>query len=246
MVAEINYAILSSHRSGSTLLCNLLSQTGVAGKPGEYFSHWRGRSLDNFTLTDYPAYIDYVVESSRTPNSVFGMKMMAGDDGFSGILQRLETVPDYKALSDPEKIRTFFPNIKFIYLTRRNKVAQAVSWWKAAQSDHYHTSVGEDTPDFEMKYDADAITHLFQEAVMEECAHQAFLTKMNAIPLTIVYEDYIQDMPATIARIIDFLGIEDDYTFHPPQIKQMADDITAEWIERYRKELQANWQNIRW
>lgn len=244
--AKITYAILSSHRTGSSLLCTLLTQTGVAGKPNEYFSHWRGRSYNHYDLSDYPAYIKRIVAERQTSNSVFGMKMMAGEDGFAGILHRLETVPAYAGLTDPEKIRTFFPNCKFIYLTRRNKVAQAVSWWKAVQTDYYHTVGDQPASDIPIKYDFDAIRHLFTEATIQECAHQAFLDKMRAVPLTFVYEDFIQNQPETVTRILNFLGIDDAYIFQPSSLRQMADATSQAWIERFRIELQADWENKRW
>ncbi len=244
--ARINYAILSSHRSGSTLLCTLLSQTDIIGKPGEYFSHWNDCSHKDYDITNYPEYIQGVVDDTQTSNGVFGMKMMAGVDGFQGILNRLETFPEYNHLSNPEKIRTFFPNIKFIYLTRRNKVAQAISWWKAVQNNHYHSFEDIAAPDMELEYNFEAITHLFKEATIEECAHQALLESMDAIPLTIVYEDYIQDMPGTIERVKNFLEIEGDYSYETPSLVKMADALTDEWAERYRIELQADWQNKRW
>jgi len=243
---EICYALLCSHRSGSTLLSNLLSQTEVAGKPGEFFSHWNGRSYKNFDFTDYPAYINRVLQESRTSNGVFGVKVMTAMDGFQGVLQKLEAFPTYEKLSDTEKIRTFFPNIKFVYLTRRNKVHQAISWWKAAQNDHYHTTETASMPDTPLEYNFDAITHLLKEVSMEECAHQEFLAMMDAVPLTVVYEDFIQDMEGTVQRIIDFLGIKEDYTYLEPKIFKMADDLTEEWAQRYRKEVQDGWQNVRW
>lgn len=247
MPAQINYAILSSHRSGSSLLCNLLSQTEVAGKPGEYFSHWNNTAFKNYNLSDYPAYIHRITGEMKTANDVFGVKAMPGvDDGFQGLLKRLEAFPKYKTLANPEKVRIFFPNIKFIYLTRRNKVAQAISWWKAAQNNHYHSTDSQSMPDTELEYNFDAITHLLKEIMSEESAHQAFLSMMKAIPLTLVYEDFVQDMRGTVQKILDFLGIEDEYTFNEPTLYKMADSTTEAWLQRYREELQDGWQHRRW
>lgn len=204
---KVNYAILASHRSGSSVLCNLLSQTGIAGKPGEYFSHWNERSYNNYDLRDYPAYIIRVVQETQTSNGVFGVKVMTRNHGFQGLLKRLEAFPGCASLSNAGKFRTFFPNMKFIYLTRRHKVKQAISWWKAAQNNHYHTTASVSMPDTPLEYNFDAITHLLKEVAMEDCAHQEFLEIMNARPLTIVYEDFIQDMEGTVQCIIDFLGI---------------------------------------
>src|SRR4051812_39199959 len=36
---DLSYLVCATPRSGSTLLCELLSATGVAGRPQEYFEH---------------------------------------------------------------------------------------------------------------------------------------------------------------------------------------------------------------
>lgn len=172
------------------------------------------------------------------------MKAMGAD--FLQLCERLEAFPKFSGYSHAEKVRTFFPNMKFIYLTRRNKVEQAISWWKAAQNNHYHTTDHAKMPETELVYDFDAITQLINEVIMQEAAHQDFLNKINVVLLTLVYEDYIQYMRGTVQKIIDFLEIEADYTFQEPQLYKMADSITKEWAQRYRQELQDGWTNIRW
>src|SRR3712207_7978474 len=41
MVPKRSYLVCATPRSGSTLLCHLLEQTGVAGRPEEYFEALR-------------------------------------------------------------------------------------------------------------------------------------------------------------------------------------------------------------
>ena len=45
MKPEKSYRIWFSNRNGSTLLCQGLEQTGIAGKPGEYFNLMESTSL---------------------------------------------------------------------------------------------------------------------------------------------------------------------------------------------------------
>lgn len=240
----INYAILSSHRSGSSLLCNLLSHTNVAGKPNEFFGEWDGSMYKKYDMLDYEAYLNRIIAEFTTQNGVFGAKTMSND--ILNIFKHLETFPEFSDYTYAEKVRIFFPNIKFIYLTRRNKVEQAISWWKATQNHHYHTTDFAKMPATPLEYNFNAISHLINEINMEECAHQEVLSLLESIPLTLVYEDYIQDMRGTVQKIMEFLEIEDAYTFREPTLYQMADVVTQEWAERYRQELQDGWINLRW
>ncbi|MEN0006653.1 MAG: Stf0 family sulfotransferase, partial [Bacteroidota bacterium] len=135
-----------------------------------------------------------------------------------------------------------FPNAKHIYLTRRNKVRQAVSWWKAIQDETWHLRAGEKRAKgddfYEGKYVFDALMHLFKELMLKECATQAYFSKHNIVPFTVVYEDFVADYEATIHRIINFLGIpHNGYTVATPKLQRTANAHSELWVDRFRKDL---------
>jgi trehalose 2-sulfotransferase len=79
-----SYIIYATQRSGSTLLCEALKNTGVVGRPAEYFTpsyilkhteHW-GVSLRNKEYWLGDAYLQRVYETGITPNGVFGLKLL--------------------------------------------------------------------------------------------------------------------------------------------------------------------------
>src|SRR4249920_1244010 len=98
----ISYHVCATQRSGSTLLCELLKGTDVAGVPDEYFEGLRSTGLPRQprqyfesphvthiadTLQpvdpgrpekpgDFEGWFSYVVKRGSTPNGVFGAKMM--------------------------------------------------------------------------------------------------------------------------------------------------------------------------
>ena len=55
-------------------------------------------------------------------------------------------------------------------------------------------------------------------------------------------------MQGTLTRILDYLDVPlpEDYEYKPSPLKKMADALSEEWIQRYRQEIQADWQTIRW
>ena len=107
-----------------------------------------------------------------------------------------------------------FPNCQHIFLTRRNKIRQAVSWWKAINNNIWHlksNDISKETDSFyEKHYDFDALSHLFKEANLRECAIQAYFEKYQIKPLTLVYEDYIQNFEESIYTVINYLGLNEN------------------------------------
>lgn len=134
-------------------------------------------------------------------------------------------------------------------MTRRNKVRLAVSWWRAIQSQEWHRLRGEKpkSVDLTTAYSFDAIKHLYMECSMREAGIQEFFAEGDITPLTITYEDFILQYEETIRNILDYLGL--DHTsikISPPCFSPTADDISEEWVQRFRQELQVNWINRGW
>ena len=71
-----SYFICFTVRSGSTMLCQLRSDTGLAGNPKEHFYH--NISPDNPTgdeIADYQACLIRVLPEDTTSSGVFGSKV---------------------------------------------------------------------------------------------------------------------------------------------------------------------------
>jgi LPS sulfotransferase NodH len=104
--ANRGYAICTSGRSGSNLLCQYLSSTGVLGYPLEYFNGSGRRRLG------YPAYPDdpsqqtgWILTEGATPNGIYGLKI----------------IPAQAELIE-KSIRwtELLPNLRFVLLKRRD------------------------------------------------------------------------------------------------------------------------------
>src|SRR5215210_6559319 len=100
---RMSYLVCATPRSGSTLLCELLASTGIAGRPAEYFEDLRATGLPRQAREYFGGYDDPVVEhlplllpgapeapghfeahlgqvvrEGTTPNGVFAAKLMWG------------------------------------------------------------------------------------------------------------------------------------------------------------------------
>ena len=142
-----------------------------------------------------------------------------------------------------------FPNHRHIFMTRRNKVRLAVSWWRAAQKKEWHRLPGAvpraiDSPE---EYSFDAIESLYCQAVMREAGLQELFTEGGLAPLTLVYEDFILEYEKTVRKVLEFLGLDTiGAEIPPPHFVPTADSVSEEWVQRFRQERQEGWTYRGW
>ncbi|WP_219837307.1 Stf0 family sulfotransferase [Paenibacillus sp. R14(2021)] len=240
MRPKLSYTIWFSQRTGSTLLQYALASTGAAGNPGEWM---HGRNPETITEAD----VETMWEAGTTPNGIFGVKTSLNNEWIHAF-RRLYDFPD----SAPAAAvwRAAFPNCtKHIYMTRRNKVRLAVSWWRAIVSGEWHRMHGAEPSEQDItgKYNFDAIQHLLTDCALREAAMDQFLAEEGIVPLTLVYEDFILDYEGTVRKVLAFLGVSaDDVTIAPPAFDRLADEINEQWVQRFRQERQQDWERAVW
>lgn len=237
-----SYTIWFSQRTGSTLLNYALGSTGAAGNPSEWL-HFQYKNPATLNHED----LEQIWKSGITPNGVFGLKT-GFEQKWIDAFRTLFELP--QNASRAEVWSTAFPNCsKHIYMTRRNKVRLAVSWWRAIVSGEWHRKYGEKPQkhDIADKYNYEAINHLIFQSTMCEAAMEDFFSESDIIPLTIVYEDFIQDYEGIVMKVLEFIGIPTaNIKVAPPALDKLADEVAEHWVQRFRKESQKGWENIRW
>lgn len=250
MKPKLSYTIWFSQRTGSTLLCQALESTGIAGVPREWFN-CPPDLLTTFKKVDYTELQEYLFKLGTTDNGVFAINHSFYEPHFT---QLIETLRKFPACPPEVTKRTdvwehVFPNHRHIFMTRRNKVRLAVSWWRAIQSGEWHVPVNEERKSVDLSdaYSFDAITHLYMECSMREAGIQEFFAEGGITPLNIFYEDFDQNHEQTIRTILDYLEVDSrSATISPPAFKKTADPISEEWIQRFREERQEGWPNKGW
>jgi LPS sulfotransferase NodH len=262
-VDGISYLVCATQRSGSTLLCELLRATEVAGVPDEYFETLRSTGLarqprqyfEDPTVRDiavrlsptlpgrpeqpgdFEGWFRYVLERGTTRNGVFGAKMMWNYlDEFK---MRMGEIPGLGDLTFIERLDAVFPRLKLIFMRRRDKVAQAVSLWRAIQTQQWRTEAESDAerPDeqsiLRAEYDYRAIDHLLNELHRWDARWEDWFHATGREPIRVFYDEFTESRAVTIGRILDELGID------PPQpdgqsMKRQADDLSEDWVARFR------------
>jgi LPS sulfotransferase NodH len=265
-VEGISYLVCATQRSGSTLLCELLRATDVAGVPDEYFETLRGTGLprqprqyfEDPSVKDiaerltpivsgtpeqpgeFEPWFRYVLQRGSTLNGVFGAKMMWNYlDEFK---LRMAELPGLGDLSFNERLEAVFPRLKIIFMRRRDKVAQAVSLWKAIQTQQWRTESESDSETIEadeapgVGYDYRAIEYLLNELHLCDARWEEWFHATGREPIRVFYDEFTVSRAATIGRVLDALGIDPPAPQGKKPMRRQADDCSRDWVARFRSD----------
>jgi len=239
MRPSLSYIVCATQRSGSNLLCDGLIQTGVAGVPDEYFVHWCKEDtgdVDPEWRLPRRDFLRKLYETGSTPNGVFGLKLMG--NYLDRVLATLRELDDYRGLSDGEVLARLCPGVRYIYLTRVDKVKQAVSIVKATQSGNWRTDHPAQRTG-ELRYDYGLIrTHYFYLLDYEE-RWKRYFQEATIDPLRLAFDEVVADFAGSTLRVLDFIGIPRPAGFSPPapRLKSQSDSTNEDWARRFAAEL---------
>jgi trehalose 2-sulfotransferase len=244
MVPITSYVICTNPRSGSGLLSEGLASTSLAGNPREWFNpieeqqHREEWHIEGSTDPGYSSYLDHVLEHGKTSNGIFGTKLHYCE--FAELPKKLATIEKYRGLEISQLMLKAFPNLKYIWLTRRDKARQAISfhrarktyeWWLIDGVRPIKPGESVDEPDF----DAQAIQAAEQILLQNDRNWQLYFRNNNIAPLILDYEDLATDYKGNILRVLKWLCIPDAeaVSIPPPRLKRQSDSRSEEWLARY-------------
>jgi LPS sulfotransferase NodH len=226
---KLSVFIAGTRRSGSSLLCAFMDQTGVLGRAGEYFDpDVKPEGIGN-------AELDLVGRSvlarirGTTGNGVMASKI------FWEHRQQLARLIDFDA---------WFPNQRWVFLRRRDLLGQAVSFEIAKQTRLW--SSRHDAVRLPV-YGRDKIAGKLKQLLEHNKEWERFFSARGIAPLKLTYEDIVDDMHGTIADIAAFVGgpaLKDDVLASPPftedgfdwVLKKQRTGLNEEWRRRFLAE----------
>jgi trehalose 2-sulfotransferase len=218
---RVSYMVCSVPRSGSSLLCALLAGTGIAGAPAEFFHPDKMAALrERWETPDLDGYVRELLARKTSPNGVFGVKAHWGqyDPLFAG--------------RDP---RTVFPDARIVFITRRDRLRQSISWVRALQTRKW---ADQDRPRVERPavFDADHITRKLGRIEREEKFWESLFARHGITPQRVEYEDFIGAQEDTLRAVLESLDVEIPAVLDlpAPRLGRQADELSDEWAARYR------------
>jgi LPS sulfotransferase NodH len=255
----VSYLVCATPRSGSTLLCETLSSTGVAGNPLEFFEALPEtgvprRPLDYLVglddteslalvgdapAPDAPPYSDLrgyasfdehlarVREAGTTPNGVFAAKVMWA---------HLEDLGRQLGSSDLDAVvDEVFDHPRFVWVRRKDTVRQAVSLWRAMQTQSWRAE--NEPAKGEPQYSYPALRHLVELLAAYDAEWERFLAGKPAV-LTLTYEEIDADLATSLERTLAHIDVTppDGALDALPTMRRQADQRSDEWVAAYARD----------
>jgi LPS sulfotransferase NodH len=277
MKPMLSYLVCATPRSGSTLLCQELDKTGLAGHPQEYFEALRRSGVPRrpheyfdperhpniverlafremlegapkpnplWHPDTYDQYLEWALDEGTTPNGVFGAKLMWGYLGdFAELLRGIDGMA---GRSLPDLLSRAFPGLRYVQITRRDKVRQAVSLWKAVQTQAWQRDAGasDDGHDgrlLEPVFSFRAINYLMRQLTAHDASWDAYFLGLGYEPLKVTYEELADSTEGVVHSVLEHLGIAapQNLQIGPPRLSVQADEVSELWVARVLEHLEA-------
>jgi len=111
---------------------------------------------------------------------------------FDHVVQMLQEIPAYSNLNGPQLFAAVFNRPKYIWMRRRNRVQQAVSWAIAEQTRVWIQKMGEKPRlGARPRFDFDVIDDLYNLIVAYEAGWANYFRENHIEPLILFYEDVV-------------------------------------------------------
>lgn len=195
---QTRYIICSSPRTGSTLLGQMLKDSNCAGDPLEYFNPQYLQALRRRFNTSRFDEIVQLLERHRTSNNgVFGIQMHWSH--FSKIFQH-----------NPTAENLFFEKFdKVIFIRRKDKIAQAISLYRASTTKLW-SSLDEEKSNAtycteDEAFDPEALSRFLHYVIHQDEAWRKYLSGKDKPCLTVFYEDLAQNWEHTSRDVLNFI-----------------------------------------
>jgi LPS sulfotransferase NodH len=235
-----------------------LQHSGLPRRPTEYFDRERHANIVErlafrempderseptpnplWSPETYDRYLAWAIEQGTTPNGVFAAKLMWGYLGdFAQLLRGIEGL---EALPVPELFNTVFPDLRYVQITRTDKVRQAVSLWKAVQTQAWRRDPGGAPEAARPEFSFRAINYLVRLLTAHDASWDAYFLGLGIQPLKISYEELAEQPEPIVRRVLDHLEIDapEMLDLGAPRLEVQADELSEDWVRRVHEHLAA-------
>ncbi len=229
---ERTYLLASVPRAGSTYLSHLLWRTGCFGAPLEYLNFepagpygFAGGSPDV-----QRRLWRSVLRRRCSPNGVFGLKAFP---------PQLEQLQRKNPTLLEEVLATILPQgrpRRIVYLRRRDRLAQTVSYARANLSGVWRKDQ-EEAGAPSVDYSEEALESAERGIAHQEAGWEQMFAELKIEPLTVWHEEALADGDAVTRAVADYVGVSIDpaAAVAVPPIEKQSEGDSREWAERYAR-----------
>ena len=254
--------VLTTPRSGSSWTASLMRSTGLMGVCREWMT-WlvHPNAQSRFELPPHgtangEAFLASLRAASSTPNGVFAVKIISSiwpelpsklaPWGIGCVEERARAASSDSSDVGVNKdlwVSRVFPRPAVLVLRRRDRIGQAISFWRATATNRFAMLVDDTRPHEMPVYDFtalhDALAAVDAHAIELERAIAAFSAVPGVRMMEAVYEDMLADPVPTVRQLATMAGIKipETHRFETP-LRMQRDDATAEVRARFVADLQ--------
>jgi trehalose 2-sulfotransferase len=209
-----------------------MQSSDIAGKPQEYAIEddvrtWR--SYHGFASHEEYFWC-FFRQLTITCNRICGVKLVWPQlEHLIGDIKRYAGI-EVKGIRGT--LEAFAPNVKYIYLTRRDIVRQSISLARAIQTQAWSSLVPECSS---VTYNRAAIEFARHSLIEQENRWQEFLLTIPSVRVhTICYEDLTKDLEKIQEKILAWLGLPcNGLSYCAPTLRKQSDGQTEVWLRRF-------------
>jgi len=233
------YIICTTPRSGSQLLSQALESTQYAGKPNEYFlPQVEDELVRVWGKTSFRGYLKNINEKCCTSNGVFSSVLMW--DQLRYLRKKVCLYSqEFFRIKIKDIINALFPEARYIWLSRQDKIRQGISFWRAMKTNRWNQMAG-DLPETErIAFNFHEIDYYVERLKKWDSNWSKFFHRSGITPLEVTYETNVaENLVETVKAILDDLEIRtpDDIRIETT-FQKMGDTLSDEFDDAYLEEI---------
>jgi LPS sulfotransferase NodH len=188
-------------------------------------------AVEHLGVADDSQYLGKVLQAAATANGIVGIKVHWHQ--FGALHAKVASAAAQRAA-----LSSVFPNLKHIWLTRTNKIAQAISYYRASRTNLWHRrTIGSLDPSqaADAQFDYREIDRLVALIHRFDASWSRYFAAVGITPLQIVYEDMVADFGGTVRAVLRHIGVNAEHIAIPtPTLQRQADALSEAWERQYR------------
>ena len=228
------YIICTTPRSGSNVVCDMLSQAGVLGWPAELLNPDAVRAsrafieaLPDQSVVSSAAYIEWLLKTRTAKTGVFGLKIL---------------FEDFENWRYTAAFRDLFMESKIILLRRRSKIRQAISYYFAEMTGQWIHSDPARMAVEDVPFDYERIHHHLTRLVRQDALWEVHLEGMALDYQLLIFEDFLRAPQSFIAQLAAELGVAVPDMDLSPRLKTQSGPRSKEFADRFCRSFAAAWK----
>lgn len=236
--------LCATQRCGSTMICEDMRNTGVMGKPEEYFLPWNPEKPD----PSWARSLNGIFKRGTTENGVFSVKIMANQAGrLNRCFETIDLAVSETGVKAFPHMHAVFKDATWVWLRRNDILRQAISREMAGQTGVNHATGHEGDEHFagnlmkgykadynqQARFNEHALAAKMIAIVEEDLLWQRFFHDWGIDPLTLHYEDNCKNFPGYLQELAAYAGLDLPETLPERKMVRLSNALNDEWFEAY-------------